>query len=116
MNSTVDRIKKLAEADLETFIKLVHPQRVLGGVHKELIQWITRSNAGSHQMVLLPRDHGKSAIAAYWVAWMITRTPTIRVLYISSTANLAEKQLGFIKGILTSPSYKKYWPEMIAPG
>ena len=115
MNSTVDRIKKLAEADLETFIKLVHPQRVLGGVHKELIQWITRSNAGSHQMVLLPRDHGKSAIAAYWVAWMITRTPTIRVLYISSTANLAEKQLGFIKGILTSPIYKKYWPEMVAP-
>ena len=44
---------------------------------------------------------------------MITRNPAIRILYTSSTANLAEKQLGFIKGILTSPIYRKYWPEMV---
>lgn len=108
-----EQIKAIAEASLESFIKLVHPQRVLGGIHKELIQWITRTGGGSHQMVLLPRDHGKSAIAAYWVAWQITKNPTIRVLYISSTANLAEKQLGFIKNILTSPIYRRYWPEMV---
>lgn len=114
-NSISDDIRKIAESSLESFIRLVHPQRVLGGIHKELIGWITRRDAKSHQMVLLPRDHGKSAIAAYWVAWQITRNPTIRVLYISSTANLAEKQLSFIKGILTSPIYRKYWPEMIHP-
>lgn len=55
----------------------------------------------------------KSAIAAFWAAWLITRDPTTRILYISSTANLAEKQLGFIKSILTSPIYRKYWPEMV---
>lgn len=115
VKNLADQIREKAESDLETFIKLVHPQRLLGGIHKELIQWMTRSGAGHHQMVLLPRDHGKSAIAAYWVAWQITKNPTIRVLYISSTANLAEKQLGFIKGILTSSIYRKYWPEMIHP-
>lgn len=50
---------------------------------------------------------------AYRVAWAITKNPAIRVLYISSTANLAEKQLKFVKDILTSPIYKRYWPEMV---
>jgi hypothetical protein len=111
--SKIDQIKELAEADLETFIRLVHPHRVLGSIHQELIQWWTRSDAKSHQLVLLPRDHGKSAMVAYRVAWEITRNPAIRVLYISSTANLAEKQLKFIKDILTCKAYRRYWPEMI---
>jgi len=115
MNTTslIDQVRAKAEADLETFIRLVHPQRHLGKIHSDLVKWMTRKDAKSHLMVLLPRDHGKSAFAAYWVAWQITKNPTIRVLYISSTANLAEKQLGFIKGILTSPIYRKYWPEMV---
>jgi hypothetical protein len=102
-----------ALADLETFIRLVHPQRLLGQCHKDLINWWNREGAKSHQLVLLPRDHGKSAMVAYRVAWEITKNPAIRVLYISSTSNLAEKQLKFIKDILTSPIYRKYWPEMV---
>ena len=53
----------------------------------------------------------KSALIAYRVAWEITKNPTIRVCISHSTANLAEKQLGFIKQILTCPVYRKYWPE-----
>ena len=105
--------RQAAERDLETFIRLVHPGRVLGGIHSELISWWTRSEAKKHQLVLLPRDHGKSAMVAYRVAWEITKNPHYRVLYISSTANLAEKQLKFIKDILTSRIYRRYWPEMV---
>ena len=108
-------IRESAERSLETFIKLVHPQRVLGAVHLELINWWNREEAKSHQLLLLPRDHMKSALVAYRVAWEITRNPAIRVLYISSTANLAIKQLKFIKDILTSDIYTFYWPEMIIP-
>jgi phage terminase large subunit-like protein len=118
MNSKKDKrelIRLQAESDLESFIKLVHPQRVLGAVHSELIRWWTRQDAKSHQLTLLPRDHGKSAMIAYRVAWEITKNPAIRVLYISSTANLAEKQLKFIKDILTSDIYRFYWPEMLHP-
>lgn len=110
-----DQIKELAESDLEAFIRLVHPQRVLGSVHSELIRWMTREERKSHQLVLLPRDHQKSAIAGYYAAWRITRNPAIRILYISSTANLAVKQLKFIKDILTSDVYRFYWPEMVNP-
>ncbi len=108
-----DQIREAAEASLETFIRLVHPLRVLGSVHIEVIDWWTRPGAKSHQLLLLPRDHGKSALVAYRVAWEITKNPAIRILYVSSTNNLASKQLKFIKDILTSPIYQYYWPDMV---
>jgi len=105
--------RQAAEADLEAFINLVHPKRFLGNVHREVIRWWTASNHSLHQLLLLPRDHMKSAMAAYLVVWLLTRDPTLRILYISSTSNLAVKQLKFIKDILTSPNYTLYWPEMV---
>jgi phage terminase large subunit-like protein len=110
---SIKEIKEAAEADLVTFISLVAPKQLLGHVHIELCNWWTRSDAKTHQICLLPRDHQKSRMIAYRVAWEVTRKPWLRVLYISSTANLAEKQLRFIKGILTSDIYRRYWPEMI---
>lgn len=105
--------RKLAESDLEEFIKLVQPKRVLGNIHREIIRWWTAENAKSHQLLLLPRDHGKSAMVAFRVAWELTRDPTLRILYISSTSNLATKQLKFIKDIITSDTYRLYWPDMV---
>jgi len=113
--SRAQEIREAAESDLETFIRLVSPKRVLGGVHQELCAWWTRQEAKHHQLVLLPRDHGKSALVAYRVAWEITRRPDVRILYISATSNLAEKQLKFIKDILDSSIYRRYWPEMTHP-
>jgi len=52
-------------------------------------------------------------MAGYYAAWLITRDPSVKILYISSTANLATKQLKFIKDILTSDVYRIHWPEMI---
>lgn len=108
-----DQIREAAEADLETFIRLVAPKRVLGSIHTEVCRWWTKETAKSHQLILLPRDHGKSAMVAYRVAWWITKFPDTRILYISATSNLAEKQLKFIKDILTCSLYRKYWPDMV---
>lgn len=113
--SKKDQVRQMAEADLETFIRLVHPNRVLGSIHCEICRWWTRQDAKTHQVLLLPRDHGKSAMVAYRVAWEITKNPAVRVLYISATATLAKKQLKFIKDILTSDIYRYYWPEMVNP-
>lgn len=55
----------------------------------------------------------KSALIAYRAAWELTKDPTLRILYISSTSNLAVKQLKFIKDILTDDVYRLYWPEMV---
>lgn len=108
--STKDEIRLAAEQSLEVFISLVAPTEVLGNCHKEVIQWWTREEGRTHQLLLFPRDHGKSRHVAYRVAWELTKDPTLRILYISATSNLAEKQLTFIKGILTSEIYRNYWP------
>ena len=102
-----------AEADLEYFIEFVHPRRLLGNVHREVIRWWTRPDAKNKQLLLLPRDHMKSALSAYRVAWELTKDPTLRILYMSSTSNLATKQLKFIKDILTCDKYRLLWPEMV---
>ena len=108
-----DEVRELAEADLLTFIRLVHPGTVLGQVHEDILRWWQREEAFSHNLLLLPRDHQKSRLVAYRVAWEITKNPSVRILYISSTSNLATKQLKFIKDILTSDIYSHYWPEMV---
>ena len=113
--ATLDQIRQAAESDLVTFIKLVAPEQVLGQCHEDVCNWWTRQDHKTHQLLLFPRDHGKSRLIAYRVAWELTKNPTLRILYISATANLAEKQLGFIKGILTSETYSRYWPDHVHP-
>ena len=113
--ATLEQIRLAAESDLVTFIKLIAPEQVLGQCHEDVCNWWTRPDSKSHQLLLFPRDHGKSRLIAYRVAWELTKNPTLRILYISATANLAEKQLGFIKGILTSEIYRRYWPDHVNP-
>lgn len=110
---TQDDIRDAAESDLITFIKLIAPEQLLGQCHEDMCQWWTKENSKTHQLLLFPRDHGKSRMIAYRVAWELTKDPTLRILYISATANLAEKQLGFIKGILTSNTFRRYWPDHV---
>lgn len=111
-----DQIRIAAESNLEAFIRLVHPGRMLGSFHSEGIAWMNREDAKSHQLILVPRDHGKSAVfAGYRAAWEVVKNPAIRILYISATSNLSIKQLKFIKDILTSKTVQKYWPDLIHP-
>lgn len=111
--SDLDAIRQAAEDDLYVFIHLVSPYRVLGDVHKELIEWWVNPDTKVNQLALLPRDHQKSAMIAYRVAWELTKDPTLTFLYLSATATLSIKQLSFIKQIFISPIYRRYWPEMV---
>jgi len=113
--SQIDQIREAAEADLLTFIKLVAPHILFGAIHEELITWWARSEAKDNQLVLLPRGHMKSKLVAYRTAWHITKHPETTVLYVSATADLAEKQLYAIKQIIDSPIYRRYWSDMIHP-
>ncbi len=108
-----EEIREAAEADLNTFAALVNPHRVYGHVHQELFTWWEREEASDNQLVLLPRDHCKSHCIAVRVAHAITKNPDLTILYVSATAALAEKQLYAIKNILTSKTYRRYWPDMV---
>lgn len=109
----VDEIREAAENDLVAFIQLIAPHRVLGLCHREVCRWWQREDAKRHQLLLMPRDHMKSALVAYRVAQRIAKDPTVRIVYLSSTSLLAEKQLKFIKDILESERFRFYWPEHV---
>jgi len=111
--SQIDQIREAAEEDLLTFIRLVAPHLMLGAIHEELISWWQRQDAKENQLVLLPRGHMKSKLIAYRTAWWLTKHPETTILYVSATADLAEKQLYAIKNIIDSPIYRRYWKEMI---
>lgn len=110
--SSIEEIRDLAEADLFTFAKLVHPEREYGEIHKQVFDWLQHSQS-PNQLLLLPRAHMKSHCIEVWVCWWITKYPETSILYVSATTTLAEAQLYAIKNTLTSPTYKRYWPEMV---
>lgn len=111
--SSLSEIREAAENDLLFFIRLLHPNRVLGTVHEDIIKFWTNPKAKSHQLVLIPRDHQKSWLMAMRVAWEITKNPCLTVLYNSATAYLCQRQLSIIKSTLESKKYLKYWPEHV---
>lgn len=113
VESAKDERRQLALSSPEEFCRLVQPKRWLGAIHSNILSWWNASDASSHCLLLLPRDHMKSALAAIYTVYSITKDPTIKVLYISSTSNLATKQLKFMKDIMTSDIYRQYWPEMV---
>lgn len=114
MVETVDDLRVLAESDLYTFACLVCPERVYGDLHKEVFDFLQYSDS-PNDLLLLPRSHMKSHCIAVWCVWWITKHPDTSILYVSATSSLAESQLYAIKNILTSPTYTRYWPDMIHP-
>ena len=113
--ATIDEIRKVAESDLVAFIRLVAPHLVLGDAHIELLNWWQSNQRKDNVLVLIPRAHLKSKLVAYKTLWELTKNPIETVLYVSATADLAEKQLHFIKNVMTSRVYMRYWPDMIHP-
>jgi hypothetical protein len=107
-------IREVAMSDLRAFVGLVAPYRILGHCHHDMLKFLMESH--THQLIIWPRGHQKSTMIAYWCAWHLINNPSSTIILASSTADLAEKQLGFIKDtILDSGIVKKYWPELCHP-
>jgi phage terminase large subunit-like protein len=110
-----------AMQDLWVFAQLVNPGYIYGEIHKEVFRWLqdyelfAMDVENNNKLIMLPRGHLKSHMVATWAAWCITRQPEVTILYLSATAELAETQLYAVKNILTSKTYRRYWPEYVAP-
>lgn len=112
---TQQSIKLRAEDQLYFFACLVNPSYLYGTVHREALDWLSQNDASLDQLLLLPRGHLKSHLIATWCAWWITKFPETTILYVSATDDLAKLQLSAIKSILTSDTYRRYWPDMVHP-
>lgn len=115
-------LREVALDDLFFFAQLVNPRYVYGEIHKEIFKWMENytlygadNNESNNKLIMLPRAHLKSHMVATWVAWIITKHPEVTILYVSATSTLAQTQLYAIKMILTSPAYRRFFPEYVNP-
>lgn len=111
----LQEIREACEADLFKFAKLVNPAYQYGDVHERVFRWLQEEENGLKQLLLLPRGHLKSHCMAVWCAWWITKHPDTIIVYLSATAELAEKQLYSIQNMLTNSDYSRVWPNMVHP-
>lgn len=113
----LEELKLRCETDLYLFACTTEPHRLYGDVHRDIYRsWqenIEDGDGFDNICTLLPRDHQKSHMMAVLAAWLITRDPTVTILYVSATLTLAEKQLSDIKNIMTSTIYSILWPKMV---
>lgn len=111
--AAVDEIRKLAESDFVSFVKVVAPYNVMGSCHEDLCKFLTNPDLKPYRLVLYPRGHRKSFYAAMYACWRVICDPSISIVYLSATSDLAESQLRTIKGTLESPIVRKIWPELV---
>ena len=111
--AAVDEIRKLAESDFVSFVKVVAPYNVMGSCHEDLCKFLTNPDLKPYRLVLYPRGHRKSFYAAMYACWRVVCDPSISIVYLSATSDLAESQLRTIKGTLDSPIIRKIWPDLI---
>lgn len=114
-NLTEKQLELRAQAmnDLRVFIALIAPERMMSHCHLDLCKFLMDEDL--YQLCIWPRGHQKSTVMAYWCAWWIIKNPDTTILYASATSDLTEKQISFIKNILTSSTVTKYWPELVNP-
>lgn len=113
MKTAVDEIRTLAEKDFITFCKLVAPYNVMGSCHEELCKFFANPDGSPYKLCLYPRAHRKSFYAGLYGCWRIVRDPSIAIVYLSATADLAEAQLRMMKGVLESTIVRRYWPDLV---
>lgn len=106
-------IVDICEHNLFAFAKLLNPQYAYGDIHEEVFAWLSDPDGSARQLLLLPRGHLKSHCLAVYAVWRITYQPYISIVYLSAGEDLAKDQIYAIKNMMTSETYKRYWPEML---
>jgi hypothetical protein len=103
----------LCEVNFFAFMKLLNPHYFYGDIHEEFAAWLSNPFANERQLGLLPRGHLKSHILACYAVWRITYSPWITIVYLSAGEDLAKDQVYAMKNMMTSDTYRRYWPEML---
>lgn len=115
MSKELIQIKELCESSFKDYAEWVLPDRYFGDLHYDMFDFLQYEEADS-KCVLVPRDHQKSVVIATFASWLITREPSATINYVSYNSDLVEKQIAFIKNILTSDRHRALWSNDGLPG
>lgn len=108
----LDEVRQRCKEDCFFFAQIMNPERYYGELHENM--YAEFSNLDQLDVLeLTPRDHQKSHCLAVWCAWYITKNPSHTIAYISANSDLSVYQVGVIKEILESETYRELFPETL---
>ena len=72
-------------------------------------RWVKFLEEGGKKCILLaPRGHGKTTIVNYvYLSWLIAHNPTIRILLVSHSREMAESFSGSVRAVMENPELQK---------
>ena len=106
---TVNEIKN----DFLTFVKHMWPDFIEGSHHKIIAKKFNKLASGEIKRLIvnMPPRHTKSEFASYLLpAWMIGKTPNLKIIQATHTAELAVRFGRKAKHLMDTEEYKKIFP------
>jgi len=103
-------IQNKAKNDFMSFVKAVWPEFIEGAHHRVIAQKFNDLATGkiNRLIVNMPPRHTKSEFASYLLpAWMVGRTPKLKIIQATHTGELAVRFGRKAKTLIDSPDYKK---------
>ena len=103
-------IQSRAKNDFMSFVKAVWPEFIEGAHHRVIAQKFNDLATGkiNRLIVNMPPRHTKSEFASYLLpAWMVGRTPKLKIIQATHTGELAVRFGRKAKTLIDSPDYKK---------
>ena len=112
---TLSRTKTVNEIrnDFLTFVKHMWPDFIEGSHHKIIAKKFNQLASGEIKRLIvnMPPRHTKSEFASYLLpAWMIGKTPNLKIIQATHTAELAVRFGRKAKHLMDTEEYKKVFP------
>ena len=108
-------IRAKAQEDFMVFVKHVYEGFIEGDHHKKVAQKFEKlaANRGSRIIVNMPPRHTKSEFASYLLpAWLIGKTPTLKIIQTTHTAELAVRFGRKVRNLMELDIYKAIFPDV----
>ena len=108
-------IRAKAQEDFMAFVKHVYEGFIEGDHHKKVAQKFEKlaANRGSRIIVNMPPRHTKSEFASYLLpAWLIGKTPTLKIIQTTHTAELAVRFGRKVRNLMELDIYKAIFPDV----
>ena len=102
--------KELAQNDFLSFVKTIWPEFIEGAHHKTIADKFNKLASGEIKRLIvnMPPRHTKSEFASTLLpAWMIGRTPNLKIIQTTHTGELAVRFGRKAKTLIDSPEYQQ---------
>ena len=103
------------QKDFLTFVRSMWPQFITGRHHEIIADKLSRVASGELKRLIInmPPRHTKSEFASFlFPAWMMGRTPSMKIIQATHTTELAVNFGRKTKNLIDSEGYREIFPEV----